>query len=238
MFKIRVAGLTVEVNNLYDVTREECSDYIIEDDAPVDLMIGGDEAAVQQAQQWFIDEEGVAVTPGEAEFACIAHPLYPQLPRFDALWLHAAVLEMEGGAYAFTAPSGYGKSTHAKLWLEAFGEKTRIINGDNPILREADGVFLAYGTPFCGKEGYQVNTGVPLKGICFLQHAEENSIARIDPIKAFSLLFRNNTRITPDTLDAHLVMYERLASSVPVYVLYCNMALDAAHVAWEGMKPQ
>lgn len=238
MFKIRLAGLTVEVDDLYDVVRGRCVDYIVTDDAPAKLTIGGDEAAVRQAQQWFMDVEGVEVTPGEAEFACIAHPMYPQLTHFDALWLHASVLEMEGGAYAFTAPSGYGKSTHAKLWLEAFGDRARIINGDNPILREMDGVFYAYGTPFCGKEGYQVNTGVPLKGICFLQHAQENCIDRIAPAVALMLLFRNNTRVTPETRETHLRLYERLVEKVPVYVLHCNMDTEAAYVAWEGMRSE
>ncbi|MBQ8201334.1 MAG: hypothetical protein IJZ74_06170 [Clostridia bacterium] len=226
------------MNDLYDVVRCRCADYIVMDDEPAQLTIGGDEAAVRKAQQWFLDEEGAEVSMGEAEFACIAHPMYPQLTRFGALWLHASVLEMEGAAYAFTAPSGYGKSTHAQLWLEAFGDRTRIINGDNPILREMDGVFHAFGTPFCGKEGKQVNTGVPLRGICFLRHAQENRIDRIDPAAALTLLFRSNTRVTPDTLEAHLRLYERLVEKVPVYVLHCNMDVGAAYVAWEGMRPR
>lgn len=237
MFTIRIADLNVQVNNKYPLLREKCADYIIDDVAEPDLIMSPTDEEIRVAQNWYVEYENMEVTPGEAEFSCAPFPLYPRLPQFDAVWLHAAVLEREGGAYAFTAPSGYGKSTHAKLWLKVFGDQTRIINGDNPILRMKDGVFHAYGTPFCGKEGYQVNTGAPLRGICILHHAETNSIRRIDPSIACSILFRSNTRIPPDTVDAHLALYDQLVSKVPVYVLSCNMEDEAALVSWEGMRP-
>ena len=74
--------------------------------------------------------------------------------------------------------------------------------------------------------------------ITILQHAQENRIDRIAPAAAFTLLLRDNTRVTPDTLEAHLDLYSRLVEKVPVYVLHCNMDVEAAHVAWKGMKPQ
>lgn len=237
MFYIRIADLNVRVNNFYPHIQEMCRDYLIDAPEAPDLEICPTEKMIREAQDWYVRVEHTEVSPAEAEFSCAPFTMYRFLPQFDAVWLHAAVVEREGRAYAFTAPSGYGKSTHAKLWLKAFGDQARIINGDNPILRVKDGVFHAYGTPFCGKEGYQVNTGAPLQAICIIHHAEQNSIQRLDPLSACMILRRTNTRITTDTLEAHLDMYERLVDQVPVYILSCNMDEEAAHVAWEGMRP-
>ena len=126
-------------------------------------------------------------------------PFIPSFRQFDALWLHSAVMEMDGEGYAVTAPSGYGKTTHARLWLKAFPGKARIINGDNPIVRKEGEGFMAYGTPFCGKEGYQVNIGVPLKGFCYLKHGEANSIRRLDSRRwpLVSLMREYQGRFTP-----------------------------------------
>jgi hypothetical protein len=98
-----------------------------------------------------------------------------------------------------------------------------------------DGVFNAYGTPFCGKEGWQVNKGVKLCGICFLERAIENRISEMDKAFAYARLLRDNYNITPETLIAHMELYERLVEQVPVYRLECNMDIEAAYVARRGL---
>lgn len=139
-----------------------------------------------------------------------------------------------GAAYAFTAPSGYGKTTHARLWLEAFGPEARIINGDHPLIRCQNGEFIAYDTPFCGKEGYNVNTGVPLRGICYLTHSQDNRIRPMAHSMALAQLFYD-TCFAKDTVGQYLSFITQLVEHIPVYQLYCNT--DADRVAYLGMQP-
>lgn len=184
-----------------------------------------------------MQHEHTEITDAASEFSRAPYTIYPQLPQFDALWLHSAVMEMDGEGYAVTAPSGYGKTTHARLWLKAFPGKARIINGDNPIVRKEGEGFVAYGTPFCGKEGYQVNIGVPLKGFCYLKHGETNSIRRMDSTVAFAQLLREyQCRFTAEYQERHMELLQQFVETVPIYVLTCNLDGQAPIVAYEGMK--
>ncbi len=153
------------------------------------------------------------------------------------MWLHSVLLEMDGEGLCVTAPSGYGKSTQGRLWLKAFPDRARIINGDNPIVRKEGEGFVAYGTPFCGKEGYQVNIGVPLKGFCYLKHGETNAIRRMDCIVAFAQLLREyQHRFTPQNQEKYMELLQHFAETVPIYILTCNLDGQAPIVAYEGMK--
>ena len=119
--------------------------------------------------------------------------------------------------------------------MKAFDD-ARIINGDNPIIRLRDGVFYAYGTPFCGKEGYNVNTGAPLKGICYLQRSGENRIERMEPYMAFGQLMHEYEVYAQQQMEKATRVCNQLVEEVPVYRLFCNKEIDAARVAFEGMR--
>lgn len=233
MFYIKIAKLLVQVNNHYDLIRQHCQPYLVEPYREPDLVMEADEKEIAFGKAWFLQHEHTEITDAASEFSRAPYTIYPQLPQFDALWLHSAVMEMDGEGYAVTAPSGYGKTTHARLCPG----KARIINGDNPIFRKENEDFMAYGTPFCGKEGYQVNIGVPLRGFCYLKHGEANSIRRLEPSLAFGQLMREyQGRFTPQNQEKYMELLQHFAEKVPVYVLTCNMDAEAAVVAYEGMK--
>jgi hypothetical protein len=232
---MRCANILIQVNNRYDLIREKCKNYIVQvdDEAPQIIMEPSDERI--QFSIEYTRAFGRELTIEEAEYDAAPYPVYHQFAYYDAFWLHSVLIEVEGKGYAFTAYPGCGKSTHASLWKKAFGDEVSIINGDNPIVRLEDGVFNAYGTPFCGKEGWQVNKGVKLCGICFLERAVDNRISEVDKALAYARLLRDNYNITPETLIAHMELYERLVEQVPVYRLECNMDIEAAYVARRGL---
>ncbi len=202
-----------------------------------DLVMEADEKEIAFGKAWFLQHEHTEITDAASEVSRAPFSIYSKLPAFGAMWLHSVLLEMDGKGYAITAPSGYGKSTQGQLWLKAFPDRARIINGDNPIVRKEGEGFVAYGTPFCGKEGYQVNIGVPLKGFCYLKHGETNSIRRMDSTVAFAQLLREyQCRFTPENQEKYMELLQQFAETVPVYVLTCNLDGQAPIVAYEGMK--
>ncbi len=85
--------------------------------------------------------------------------------------------------------SGTGKTTHVKLWCDHFGDRARIVNGDKPILRFSGNELIAYGTPWCGKEGYNINTSTPIQGMCFIERSEKNSIRIMNSTEIISKIF-------------------------------------------------
>lgn len=235
-FKIELAGIPMEVLHRYDLIKEACRDYLIPDDTGAAVSFATTDDRMQFSRDYVKKESGNDLSDDAAELDATHYDLYGKLTEFDAFWLHSVIVEREGKGYAFTAKPETGKSTHAKLWLKAFPD-ARIINGDNAIIRrQPDGTFYAYGTPFCGKEGYHVNTGVPLKGICFLSRGKENRIRPFDPDFAVNCLCRDNFCITPENAEAHLRLYRQLTEQVPCYLLECNMDVEAALVAWQGMN--
>ncbi len=239
MFYIQIAELLIKIDNRYDEVEERCRGYVVHAEREPDMTIRASDELIERLYEWFEKHENGLHTRGEAEFYSVHRYIYPLLPHFEAVWMHACVVEVDGEGYAFTAPSGYGKTTHARLWLEMFGERACIINGDNPVIRLRDGVFYVYGTPYGGKEGYQMNKGVPLKGICYLSHSEQNHIKRMEPMMAYGQLIRENEKaymMTDENQEKMLKVLKVLVEKVPVYSLYCNQQKESAEIAYQAMK--
>jgi hypothetical protein len=144
---------------------------------------------------------------------------------------------MDGVAYLFTARSGTGKSTHTRLWRECFGDRCTMVNDDKPLLRISDGGVTVYGTPWNGKHRLGNNVSAPLRAICLLTRAEDNSIAPITVSEAMPHIFTQvNRPEDPDLLRRTVLLIDTLMHSVGLYRLGCNMSREAAHVAYDGMR--
>lgn len=146
---------------------------------------------------------------------------YGQLLRFNGMMLHASAVELDGMAYLFSGPCGMGKSTHTRIWQETFGEKVRLFNDDKPALRCIDGKWFAYGTPWSGKHGININMKVPLAGICFLMQAGENRIRRLTGPEAIARVISQTTRRMNRQENMHLLLsaVDSLIRKVPVFEL-------------------
>ena len=61
------------------------------------------------------------------ESICIYRKICREIIKFNCFMLHASLISFDGKGYAFSAPSGYGKSTHARLWRGYFGSRVLIL---------------------------------------------------------------------------------------------------------------
>lgn len=156
----------------------------------------------------------------------------------DILLFHGSVVSVDGIGYLFTAKSGTGKSTHTKYWREYFKDRATIINDDKPLLEIKDGLVNVYGTPWDGKHRLSTNMCVPLKAICILNRGQDNNVLRIGSQNAYSMLIQQVNRPVGDVvaMSKTLELIDRLCSCVEFYSMYCTMDIDAARVAYEGMK--
>lgn len=228
--RIKVADTVFEIANKYSYWEKFVTDYVT--DEAVDCYIDLDESFLEEANR----RNGSPIsTMGYTEYLETYRKICEYiLENRDGILMHGAVIEFEGCGYMFTAPSGTGKTTHIRQWHKAYGNKVRVVNGDKPILRFVDGEFIAYGTPWCGKEHYNRNTRVPLKGIVMVTRGEENVIRQVPTDEFDSFLLKQiylpkNINGAIKTLD----FAEKLFSTVPVYRLACNISTDAARVACE-----
>ena len=162
---------------------------------------------------------------------------YTKLLLHGGMLLHSSAVSLDGRAYLFSAPSGMGKSTHTRLWEKEFPGAI-VFNDDKPALRERDGTWYAYGTPWCGKDGINVNMKVPIAGICFLKRGEKNEIRRLSKIEAVAAIFTQTTSrfAKIETLDVLLNIMDRVIDSVPIYELKCTPEPEAARLSYEVMS--
>lgn len=172
------------------------------------------------------------------EYMRVGSMFYTALIDNGGFLLHASAVVVDGVAFCFSAPSGTGKSTHTSLWLKEFADKGAfIINDDKPAIKLVNGVPMVYGTPFSGKYNINVNTSVPLKALCFIERAETNSISKITPLKAATLILDQTIRPSEEELmDKLLENLESVVTKIPAYVLRCNISPEAAIIAYREMS--
>ena len=104
----------------------------------------------------------------------------------DGMPLHASLVEKDGYGVIFLGPSGMGKSTQAKLWVEH--QKADFIIGDRPGVRCVDGVWYGFGMPWDGKDGIRRQMTVPIKALVSLEQAKENKIVKLNEQQAMMVL--------------------------------------------------
>ena len=232
MPKYRIAELLIEIEAHYDLTPKCCRDYLVETDEVPDFSVSFTEEEIA-AVHAKMPEHSLAY----AENYAIFRRVVDEAAERGAILLHAAVVEVDGSAYAFSAPSGTGKSTHILQWRKRFRNRVDIVNGDKPFIRLKDGELMVYGSPFCGKEGWQRNVCAPLKGLCFISRAEENSIAPItDERELLSRVFAQLLKSPGEKgIVETLCFADALIKTVPIYALGCNISPEAAELSFRTM---
>ena len=226
-----IAGIRIKIQNEYPYTTRFCAAYLSQDQTSASDIT----AVVSEKEIAEEKEHSPNFSVGYLENICLYRNICLQLPAYNRILLHAAVLEYDGAAYAFLGRSGTGKSTHTGLWLQAL-QGAKIVNGDKPILEVGQEGVIAYGTPWMGKEGRGCNTKAPLKGLCFLEQAKENSIRPLTPSEVTSRLFLQLLLPTEEwAATKTLELADRLIMDVPAWLLRCDISEEAVRCSFEAM---
>ena len=239
--KYKIADKIVEVNSIYEEVHEYCSDY--QTDLPADYSVNITQADIDFEREKSAHEDEVEGIPirhfsdSYLEELAVYRKIAEQMIDFDTVLFHGSVIAVDGAGYLFTAKSGTGKSTHTRLWRAYFGDRAIMVNDDKPLLHIGDSGVVAYGTPYNGKHRLGNNISVPLKALCILTRDNDNQIESITREQAYTMLLQQVYRPADILKMAKtLELVDRLADSVKLYRLGCNMDISAAKVAYEGMQ--
>ena len=238
-FKIRLAGVNIAVNSIYDEVFRLCRDYLTDgvpdcciSPAPADIAL----ERVKNVRE--AETEGIAPVEYPApylETLAVYRRIAAQMLERDTLLLHGAAVAVKDRAWLFTAPSGTGKTTHIRLWLDQI-EGSYVVNGDKPLIHIGEDVTV-YGTPWAGKEGMQKNVGVKLCGIVFLERGAENRIGRTTLLQSLPVLIQQSYRPNDKGgTEKALALIGKLGSRIPLYRLQCNMQPEAAWTAYRTLS--
>ena len=221
------------MNNRFPELAELCREYLSDDEPELVLSVTQEEIEAERKNQAEI------FTDGYLESVCLYRKLAFELLRHGVFIMHASVIEVDGEGYAFLAHSGTGKTTQTRLWLEHFGSRARVINGDKPLIAvkasERGWDFVAYGTPWCGKEGMGCNASVPLKALFVLERSAVPSCEPATQDYSIDRLFHQLLMPdSPEQMMCLLDMVDRLVENVPCYRLCCGMTEASVLVAYEA----
>lgn len=245
MFNIDIAGHTFRVDNKYEYVKRLCRDYITVEQGGFPVSVTESELLREVVPEFDYPDSYLEST---AVYRKICEHLIPH----DLFLFHSSALSFDGKGLLFAAPSGTGKSTHARLWKEYFRDRVVIINDDKPLIRirdydespirtendsnqECDSMkdrVVVYGTPWSGKHSMQSNTSAPVHALFLLERGETNAVRRISRAEAYPWILRQT--YMPD--DAKLVkqtlkLVNCFITQVPVYRLQCNISHEAVLTA-------
>ena len=244
IMQILLCDTVFKINNIYSYLEHYCKNYIYNGKRNAEYVVTVSISDItferEKSRQEDI-KEGIEIREFSDEYLetiAVYRKICRCLLDKDILLFHGSVISVDGAGYLFTAKSGTGKSTHTRYWREYFKDRAVMVNDDKPLLKIKEGKVNVYGTPWDGKHRLSTNTCVPLKAICILNRGSENRICKIDKKDAYAMLLQQVNRPVGDTLamTKTLNLVDELSESVDFYSMYCTMNIDAARVAYEGMK--
>lgn len=150
----------------------------------------------------------------------------------NTLLFHAAAVSLHGKGYMFLGPSGTGKSTHARLWMQ-YVSGAELFNDDNPVVRIGDnGIATVYGSPWSGKTRCYRNVSYPLGGIVQLSQATCNKISPLRGLHAYAALMSavSGTRFDRKIADGLHATESLLVETVRVWHMECLPDMEAARM--------
>lgn len=225
----KIAGLLVQMDT-FGRTEDFARPYLIEGPQTPDIVVEADWTPWKKKSD--------KISDASCEYLATGSSFYRQLLNFNGMLLHSSALVMDGKAYLFSAPCGTGKSTHVALWRRVFGDdRVRVLNDDKPALRLENGTWYAYGTPWSGKTGQNLNLRAPLAGITMIERGKMNEIEPFSGKAAIRAVLSQTTPVQETELRIkQLGLLDKLMTQVPIWKLKCNMEPEAAIVSYEAMS--
>ncbi|MBO4845257.1 MAG: hypothetical protein J5525_03010 [Lachnospiraceae bacterium] len=240
---IKLAEKIIEIRNIYPYIEEYCKEYIVSNNLNLDLSVMITQKDIDFEREKSRNEdivEGREIREFKDDYLetlAVYRKIAEWMPKVDTILFHGSVIAMDGKGYLFTAKSGTGKSTHARLWRDLYGNRVIMINDDKPLIHVESDMITAYGTPWDGKHRFSTNTSVPLTGICVLHRSKDNRIERVTGKEVYPMFVQQTYRPSQkESMSKTFDLLDQMLEQVPVYNLYCNMDIDAARVAYEGMN--
>lgn len=240
-FVAEFADVTIEINSLFQSTREFCQDYLSDAKPEFAISIFPEDIDYERecSREVSLKEFGEVINYSDEylETVAVSRKISAKMSEHGVLYFHGSAIAVDDKAYIFTAPSGTGKSTHVNLWRQKFGDRAITINDDKPFLKITDEGILVCGSPWDGKHRISSNVKVPLKAICILERGELNSIEEISRKDALVRIL-SQVHIPKDAIHTGLCLklIDTLLNQTKVFNLKCNMNPEACDVSYEAMK--
>lgn len=226
MIRLKLAGFVVEIENRYDYIEKMCRDYITEEEPLFKISVTDYEIMKEATEE--ID------FPPYLETLAVYRKIAEKMPDFNGVLMHGVVLKVKNRGIMLCAKSGVGKTTHMLLWKKLLGDECEIINGDKPLIRILGDEVYAFGTPWCGKEGFNKNASAEITDICFIERSEENFVTDVPKSEVLQRIM-NQIYIPGGSLEMikTLDILDIILKKARCKTIHCNKEISAAKIAYD-----
>jgi hypothetical protein len=133
--------------------------------------------------------------------------------------IHSSAVDLNGKGYLFPGRSGAGKSTISRSFIS---KNHTVLSDDRVVVRKIGDTFRCFGTPWAGDAEIAQNRSLPLHGIFFIIHGNENRLEKIKPAEAFEKLMPVTSIPWYDekVMSDILSFCEDMVMNVPAYELH------------------
>lgn len=141
--------------------------------------------------------------------------------------LHSACIQTSGYAYAFTGPSGIGKSSRAAKWCEHFSAEW--ISGDRPAIDPDRG--YVYGVPWDGKEAVFRNVCYPLAAILRVKRSNITAVNELTEKEKIGLLCEQTVfpMWDPTLALQAMKLIKQMIRKIPIYEISCDLTDESTY---------
>ncbi len=233
-FCIKLANKLIEIDCIYRSTKKFCKSYLVKDNSSkfdVSISISKEDLEAEAKYNNWHHKSLTIFKKGYEylEVLAVYRKIATELIKFDTLLIHGSVISVDNEAYMFLAPSGTGKSTHTRLWMKHFGNRSFMVNDDKPLIIINDDGAFACGTPWSGKHNLNTNTIVPLRGLCFFYRNETNTIEQLSIENSYEYALLQTFRPNDDELSIKTFdLLDKLLATTPFYKMGLNNFADDA----------
>lgn len=156
-------------------------------------------------------------------------PIRALLTKFGSVLLHASQVVYADVGILFTAPSGTGKTTQARLWNEITGAFIAC-NDRTLVFRQKNG-YMTSGFLVDGREPVYSSKQQALGAIVILKQGLENSVRRLSVFAALKFLVEQTVADIWDHAqrENQIAFWMDVISKHPVYELICTPDQRAVH---------
>lgn len=233
-FTIGLAGLIIEVDTISPRTCILCREYLQDGEPDFKIKVTKEDIYKEYIASGCIKNNEINLETLAAYRKIVEKALY-----YDTILMHGAVIAIGNNSYMFSAPSGTGKTTHIKLWLNNV-DGCYVVNGDKPLIRIQNDKVYACGTPWSGNEHLNKNVITSLKSIVIMERAECNSIEKISFSQVYPYLIQQTFRPRDvEKVKKVLSLLSRLYGKVSFWRFQCNnFNDDCFEVAYNALTNQ
>ena len=195
-------------------------------------------ADLSQITIWLDTEDYTPCTLLRADKLLQYIPLRDLMLEHGMLLLHASRVEVNERAVVFTAPSGGGKTTQARLWEKHM--QARIVSNDRSVIRRTASGILTSGYPADGSRPVCDPEQIPVRAIVILAQGDENRVTRPDPAQALKHLMGQTAADSWNGAQQAELMFlwADILERCPVYLLSCRPDEDAVRCLRDELEKE